>query len=386
MRRKKIKDIFPNVLSTGAVLTAIKNAYPTYLSDIGLTDSDIRAFDIYYISKSGERSISNLLKLLSDSNRLTLVTDDGQRLIVDNNANLVGVKGLITLDSDSLAEVISDMFKDKWTHLFRTYNWTYDPTKPFIMTVKDNRSENRTSENTNESSATSSNTTSSTNTNESSGTENVKGSGSTSKDISDKTESSTNSTTSNTGKVTDDGSTTGSVTKSGSDESTTVVNGANTVENKVAAFDATEYQKDNYREESSHSETGVTDQTSETSTSSGTTSNTKDTTESGTSATSSTDNKTVGETGSSSLTNDTTKSSTWGGTSTDKSDGNRSSTWGGTATGSNSSERTTEREGNIGNISTQELLEKERQLYLKTFFEYVKYDLDRVLTIPIYEY
>lgn len=257
-KKQKIKDIFPNVLVTGAVLTAVVKRYPDFITNIGLTESDARSFDIWYIANSGERSISNLLKMLTNSNRLTLVTDDNQRLVVDNNINLVGVKGLVKLDSDTLAQVIRDMFQSNWKRFFSSFNWTYDPTKPYSMSVKDVSSENRNSSNSN--------------------------------------------------------------TSTGRDTSNTDSN--STDENKVSAFNSSEYQPDNLS---------------------------------------------MGE----------------GHTTYEQ---ERSSTWGGTTEGTTKTDRDITREGNIGNKTVQELLEEERQLYVKTFFDYVKQDLDRVLSIPIYDY
>lgn len=260
MIKKRIKNVFPNVITTGAIMTAIANVYPDYITSLGLTADECLSFDIFYLSMSGERPISGLMEMMTDANRLTLVTDDGQRLVIDDTANLIGVKGLITLDSDTLAKVIYDMFNRSWSKVVQTFSYKYSPIKPFSMSVTETGSTTKNSSNTNTSSS------------------NDKGEGG------------------NTYK--------------GSDENTR------------SSFDSEAYQPD-HKSESSSSSTN---------------------------------------------THDNTKTGSWGGTAESK--------------GTNS--RSTERSGNIGNISTQELLEKERELYVTTFFDTVKRDLDRVLTLPIY--
>ena len=63
---------------------------------------------------------------------------------------------------------------------------------------------------------------------------------------------------------------------------------------------------------------------------------------------------------------------------------NRSTTWGGSSDGNSSTSRNIQRKGNIGNKTTQEILQEERELRLKVFWDYIRKDLDRVLTLPIY--
>lgn len=254
--RPKIEDIFPNVLTTGAVLKAISTKYPNFIGELGLTEQNISAFDIWYISKSGEKPISKLLKMLTDSNRVTLVMDNEERLVIDNLANLVGVKGLVNLDINALADVIYQMFINDWRRLAQTFALVYDIVNPYSMSVKENSTLKRASSNNN---------------------------------------------TSNSGE-------------NGSSENN------NTVENKVSAFDSSQYQPDNMN------------------------------------------------------TDDTTSSY----------NNTRNSTWGGSSEGNAETSRDITRKGNIGNKTTQEILQEERELRLKVFWDYIRKDLDRVLTLPIY--
>lgn len=256
MKRVRVEDLFPNVLVTGAVLKAVSSKYPDFINELGLTEQNILSFDIWYISKSGEKPISKLLKMLSDSNRITLVTDDNQRLVVDNLSNLVGVKGIVNLDIYTLADVVYQMFSNDWKRLSQTFNLTYDITSPYSMSVSESISSERSSSNTNSS--------------------------------------------------------------TGSENSDSENN--NTVENKVSAFDSLEYQPG-------------------------------------------------------SKNTDNTLSSY---------SNNRSATWSGSSDGNSSLSRNIERKGNIGNKTTQEILQEERELRLKVFWDYIRKDLDRVLTLPIY--
>lgn len=256
MIRQKIEDFFPNVLTTGAVLKAVSTKYPDFITELGLTEQNISSFDVWYISKSGEKPISKLLKMLSNSDVITLVMDNDERLIIDHLSNLVGIKGVVNLDVYALADVIYQMFANDWRRLAQTFNLTYDVASPYSMSVVESGTSERSSSNTNNSTG-----------NERGDSENN-----------------------------------------------------NTVENKVSAFDSPTYQSNNL--------------------------NTDDT------------------------------SSTY--------NNSRSSTWGGSSEGNSTSSRNIQRKGNIGNKTTQEILQEERELRLKVFWDYIRKDLDRVLTLPIY--
>lgn len=256
MKRQNLEYFFPNVLITGGVLKAVSTKYPDFITELGLTEQNISSFDIWYISKSGEKPISKLLQMLSNSDVITLVMDNDERLIVDHLSNLVGIKGVVNLDVYALADVIYQMFSNDWKRLAQTFNLTYDITSPYNMSVSESGTSQRSSSNTNSS--------------------------------------------------------------TGSDSGNSENN--NTVENKVSAFDSSTYQSDSM--------------------------NTDDT--------------------SSSYSN------------------NRSTTWGGSSDGNSKTSRNIQRKGNIGNKTTQEILQEERELRLKVFWDYIRKDLDRVLTLPIY--
>lgn len=252
-----LSEVFPNVLTTGAVLTTLNNKYPEFIADLHLDSNDITSFDIEYIYKSGKKPISNLLKGITDVNRITLVMDNNDRLVVDNYANLIGVKGLIMLDYNTLANVLYSIYKVKWVKQANSYYLNYDLLSPFNIKVTDTNEESRSSNNTNNSS-------------------------------SDDTYSS---------------------------------NSNSSTERKVSAFNSNVYEPND----------NVVDET------------------------------------------------------TNSNSSNRSSTWGGTNESTGSSNRETIRVGNIGNRTSQELIEAERKLYQQTLFDYIRKDLDKVLTLPIYK-
>lgn len=182
--------------------------------------------------------------------------DNGDRLVIDSNYNLVGVKGLINLDSDQLASCIYSMFSLTWGKVADTFYSQYKLLEPYSMTISDNTTTNRSSENNN----TSSGTDSGTNTN------------------------------------------------------------SDTNENKVSGFNSEEYQPESQNVDTSQGSHSYS----------------------------------------------------------------RASQWGGTTSSDMTIGRNITRKGNIGSKTNQQLIEEERALYSKTLFDYLRKDLDRVLSIPIY--
>ena len=64
---------------------------------------------------------------------------------------------------------------------------------------------------------------------------------------------------------------------------------------------------------------------------------------------------------------------------------NSTNTINGTETTSKSIERELNRSGNIGVTTSQQMIESERELYLWKFFDVVFADIDKILTLKVYE-
>lgn len=130
----KLYDVFPNYLEFGAALTAwwykTKNKNKPSLQDC-------INFDIWYMSRNGKKFASSFLQNLYNEDIFTVVYDSSHHILVDSEDNRLGSYSYWSLNRDKLGLILSTLFDDIWSKLFKAFQTDYNPLQPYQITISD---------------------------------------------------------------------------------------------------------------------------------------------------------------------------------------------------------------------------------------------------------
>jgi hypothetical protein len=108
-------------------------------------------FDIFYMSKSGERFASNLLRNFIRNRIATRANDDLKRQLIDDNSDIMIVKVMGYLDKTLFGEVLQTIYGKNWSKLFNIYLNTpeYDVLNPYRMKLEEDSKDDTETNNEN---------------------------------------------------------------------------------------------------------------------------------------------------------------------------------------------------------------------------------------------
>ena len=156
----KVKDLFPNPFRKG-VLGYITSK----ISDLGVlidtifkhfqgnsTDSNyIKYSDLYFNSLYGERKLSCLAVMLLDKtveeeyHAEIYTIDTSENFVLSDGKFVVTYKIIEDFISNTLINIISNKYYNKWNKVFETYKLNYDVLSPYNISITDNTEDTMTS-------------------------------------------------------------------------------------------------------------------------------------------------------------------------------------------------------------------------------------------------
>lgn len=118
----RLGNLFPNI---DIFYTQFFSTFSSQCTEflINISKDNIRVFCQNYLYK---------FRLKTLSNYITDIIDNSTLYIYDDN-----IYSLNTNDFKSISSLIENMYLDKWTKLFDTLNFEYNPIKPYDMTTSE---------------------------------------------------------------------------------------------------------------------------------------------------------------------------------------------------------------------------------------------------------